>query len=67
MVAAVAITPILLFLVAFTAARQVGVTTPVKGTGRLCPMDAATELTVPQAAIIIFTFCERRKFTSCLA
>ena len=60
-------TPILPVLVAAAAAAAVGARTPRNGTGRLSPRSAATELTVPHAAITIFTPCERRNAASCRA
>ena len=66
-VALVPSTPILLFLVAITAARAVGATTSKYGTGSLAPISAAVELTVPQAASTAFTPCPSRKSMSCLA
>ena len=60
-------TPIMPFFVAFTAACAVGSTTPVNGTGKTFPKSAATELTVPQAAIIILTPFESKNEASCSA
>lgn len=56
MVAVVPITPIFPVRVAFAAAWAVGATTPVNGTAKHPPKSPATELTVPQAAMIYLTF-----------
>ena len=66
-VAAVPATPIRRFLVARTAEIEAGATTPTKGTGRMSPISEATELTVPQAAIMSFTPFERRNSASSFA
>ena len=63
-VAAVPATPMRRFFVARTAEIEAGSTTPTKGTGSLPPMSGATELTVPQAAMISLTPFERRKSAS---
>ena len=63
-VAEVPITPIRPLRVAVTAAMAVGTTTPVKGTGSSSFRPTATELTVPQAAIIILTPRDSRKYAS---
>ena len=65
--AGVPITPIRPLRVARTAADAAGSTTPVAGSGKPANTWGATELTVPQAAMIIFTSIPMRKRQSCLA
>ena len=66
-VAEVANTPILPFFVVFTAALDAGVTTSINGTGSFGGKVFDTELTVPQAAIIILTPCDKRNLSSSAA
>ena len=67
MVAAVAITPMRPVRVACTAARAAGSMMPVNGTGSCAPRSAEVELTVPHAAITIFTWWCMRNAISCWA
>ena len=67
MVAAVPMTPIRPFRVARAAASAADSTTPMAGKGSSAKTWGAVELTVPQAAMIIFTSIPMRKRQSCRA